>query len=430
MDGKARTEGTGERNLMELIDRKKVLTMVRRSLNMVDSRLVDHGLKAALVLQDMLSAEGCRDAKLRKDLGILALFHDIGAYRTEEIDQLVQFETGNVWGHAIYSYLFLRDYFPEGDRAKVALYHHADYNGSWQEDAEILHYAQMLHIADRVCIWHDEVKRSKEALTKHLADRNGTVFAPEAVELFWKADQQYGAWDKLHTPPSLEMLTDCADLSRQEAEAYLHILVNAIDFRSRTTVTHTKSLMEISLEMARLAGLPEESQKQIYYGALMHDLGKIGTPLSILEKPGRLTPEEMEVMKQHVTLSAQIIQGCVEETTAQIALRHHEKLDGSGYPCGLSGEELTLPQRLVAVADIVSALCMSRSYKEAFPKERCLSVLREMCDRGQLDESMVSLVEREYDYLIDTATARCVPLQEGYARMQEQFEQMMRCYTA
>lgn len=415
---------------MELIRRDKVLTMVRRSLNLVDPRLVDHGIRVAMILQDMLRADGCADAQLRKELVILALFHDIGAYRTEEISRLIRFETKNVWEHAVYSYLFLRKYFPRDDRARIVLYHHADYDADWREDGAVLRYGQMLHVADRACIWHDEVKAPRERLEAHLTARRGSTFSPHAVDAFLAAARQYGTWEKLDLPPALELLTDCTRLSQEEAETYLYILVDAIDFRSRVTVTHTRGLMEISLEMARLAGLPEEKQQKIYYGALMHDLGKIGTPLSILEKPGRLTPDEFEIMKRHVVLSAEIIRGCVDEETARIALRHHEKLDGSGYPLGLTAEELTLPQRLLAVGDVVSALCMSRSYKDAFPKERCLSILRDMSERGQLDADMVALIGAHFDAVLAAADRRCAPLYEGYSRMRKEFRSLAVRFAA
>ena len=95
---------------------------------------------------------------------------------------------------------------------------------------------------------------------------------------------------------------------------------------------------------------------------MFHDLGKIGIPLEILENPGRLTLEDMAVMKTHVEKTAVILNGWVSEEIRDLALRHHEKLNGTGYPDGLSASQLTLPQRILAVADIFSALTGERSY--------------------------------------------------------------------
>ena len=410
---------------MQLVDRKKVITMVRRALNLVDRRLVDHGMKVALVLSDMMMAEGRLDHDTMRKLRLLALFHDIGAYRSEDIDKLLQFETQNIWAHAIYSYLFLRDFFPD-DLARIVLYHHANYDVPWEDDSDILHYGQMLHIADRVCVWHDEYTESKEVMADHFEKLRGTVFSPECIDLFWEADRRYETWEELNAEDIFDRFPKQEALPKSEAETYLYILVNAIDFRSRTTVIHTRGVMEIGLELAKLMDMPEKTQRKIYYGALMHDLGKIGTPVSILEKPGRLTPEEMEIMRQHVLLCSEIIGGCADEETVQIALRHHEKLNGQGYPFGLTEKELTMPERLMAVADIASALCMARSYKEAYDKERSLGIIRDMAETGQLDRSIVQVLDDNFDMILQKAAQRVAPIQEQFDQIQIEFKKIMQ----
>ncbi len=411
---------------METIHTCDIVRMIGRTLNLIDSRLVDHGARVALVLEDLLRAEGCRDAELRKDLHILALLHDVGAYRTEEISEMVKFEIGNAWEHSVYGYLFLREFTPLKERARVVLYHHADCASLPEGPEEIRRYAQLLHIADRAVIWHDEVKGTREALAEHLRRKAGSAFLPECVELFWRADRQFGTMAKLDAPVRIEEIMKDDALSVEEARDYLEMVVHTIDFRSHVTVTHTMGVREIGVRLARRMGLPAQTREQIYYGALLHDLGKVGTPLSILEKPGRLTDEEMAVMREHVVLSAQIIDGCVEEAVARIALRHHEKLDGSGYPLGLSGEELTLPERILAVADIASALGMRRSYKDEFPKERCLNILREWSGQGKLDERAVGTVEKLYGEIIEEADAACEPVREAYDRIQSEYHALLR----
>lgn len=414
---------------LNLIDQKKIWIMVCRALNLVDKRLVDHGIRVALVLFDMLRAEQRLDEAARSRLCIMALFHDIGAYRRDDIDELLQIETKNVWPHAIGSYLFLKPFFPDETFTKVVLYHHARYDEQWDEDAGVLYYGQLMHIADRVCIWHDEMKGSREGLEAYLTKKSGSIFSPEGVALFRKADEQYRTWERLDAALSSEQLIDGGHFYEEEIITYLHILVEAIDFRSHATVLHTRGLMEIALELARLSGMTEEMQQKVYYGALLHDLGKIGTPVSILEKPGRLTPEEMQIMRQHVVMTEQIIADCIDEETALIGLRHHEKLDGSGYPHGLTETDLTAPQRLMAVADVLSALCMNRSYKRAFSKEKTLTILWDMADRGELDRDIVSLAAKEFDRIISIVTKRCSAIETMYHEMQDQFGSLMKKYA-
>ena len=131
-------------------------------------------------------------------------------------------------------------------------------------------------------------------------------------------------------------------------------------------------------------------------------------------------------MKNHVVLSRQIIDGCVDKTVSRIALRHHEKLDGSGYPLGLKGEDLTLPERLLTTADIVSALCMSRSYKEAFSKQKCLSILRDMQENGKLDPQVVTAMDTFFDEIMSQADEACSPLRETYGRVSGEYQDILK----
>ena len=97
-----------------------------------------------------------------------------------------------------------------------------------------------------------------------------------------------------------------------------------------------------STSTARILGMSEEQIRQIYYGALLHDLGKIGIPVEILEFPGKLSPQAMNIMRTHVNITEEILGGTIDPAITKIAIRHHEKLDGSGYPRGLKANELTL----------------------------------------------------------------------------------------
>lgn len=413
---------------MEIIHSSKVMTVIRRGLNLIDKRLIDHGAKVMLVVQDMLRADNCQDALTWKNLSILALLHDVGAYRTEDINNLVKFEIGNVWEHSIYGYLFLREFTSLKEWAEVALYHHADYSSMADQPEWLRLNAQILHTADRAVVWHDEVKRSEEELEKHFAKGIGRSFSPKAIEL-WQKCQKFGTFSKLDDPKYLDTSLDSCLFDEHDSLDYLTMMIHTIDFRSRVTVTHTVGVMEIGFRLARKMELPEHVCQQIYYGAMLHDLGKIGIPVSILEMPGRLSPEEMNIMRQHVVLSGQILDGCVDETIARIALRHHEKLDGAGYPLGLTGDELTLPERLLAVADIASALCMSRSYKEAYPKERCLAILWDMCQKGQIDKEIVSVLDSCFDEIMEQSNEACQPVRDAYDRISQEYQSLLKKYA-
>ena len=154
----------------------------------------------------------------------------------------------------------------------------------------------------------------------------------------------------------------------------------AAEYRDWDTGHHLLRMSHYSKAIARHMKLDGKYTEAILYAALMHDVGKIGIPDHILQKPGRLSPEEWEVMKRHTVIGAQILEKSQAEfmkLAENIALTHHEKWDGSGYPNGLKGEEISLAGRIVAVADVFEAVTSKRPYKEPFPLEVAFKIIKE-----------------------------------------------------
>ncbi len=170
-----------------------------------------------------------------------------------------------------------------------------------------------------------------------------------------------------------------AEIRAREQETILR-LSKAADSRDPETGAHIVRMANYSLLIARQLGLPESVQQMILEAAPMHDIGKVGIPDHILLKPGKLSIEEFSIMKSHATLGHQILAGSASETLqmgAEIALAHHEKFDGSGYPQGLVGTAIPLAARIVAVADVFDALTSERPYKQAWDIDRAVNFLRE-----------------------------------------------------
>ena len=146
--------------------------------------------------------------------------------------------------------------------------------------------------------------------------------------------------------------------------------------------------------------LSVQEKYSMYYGALLHDIGKIAIPLSILESTGKLSDKEMDIMKKHVEITDHILKGVVDDEVREIAIRHHEKLDGSGYFRGLKADELTRPQRIVAVADILSALYGKRSYKEAFGIDKIKAIIQSDADNGKICPKVVGVAVKNMEKII------------------------------
>jgi putative two-component system response regulator len=187
----------------------------------------------------------------------------------------------------------------------------------------------------------------------------------------------------------------------ETAESILVTLGNAIDAKDAYTEGHAERAAHYSVAVGRKLGLSYERLRALRLGGVLHDIGKIGIPEAILNKPGPLTAEEFAVMKKHPEIGERI---CAPLKSLRgmlpIIRSHHERPNGSGYPDGLRGEEIPLEARIVCLADVYDALATTRSYKRAFTRERCIEMLRQDTTKGLFDSTVVEafvayLTERE-----------------------------------
>lgn len=394
------------------VNNEGFIEIISDCLNCVDSRLIDHGLRVANMTYRILEAQNGYDQKYLQDVFMLAMLHDIGAYKTEEIDKMFQFETKNIWQHSIYGYLFLKNFSPLEELAAAVLYHHLDFDKMIYVDEKTKNIAQIINLCDRIDVYL-QVEKSVQGLEACLNFEKKTRFKSELVDLFWQVDQQYqftsmpfSNWTKV---TGLNI-----SLSLKELDRYLEMLVSLIDFRSHFTVTHTITTCTVSLQLAKRFNLDKGQTTKIYYGAMMHDLGKIAIPIEILEYPGKLSKEAMVIMRGHVVETKSLLENRIDQEILEIACRHHEKLNGLGYPDGLKADDLTCEQRIVAVSDIVSALCGKRSYKSSFSKEETCRILSQMAQNGELDRDIVEQVIINYDLIAGEILKEAVGVLETY----------------
>lgn len=402
-----------------------LITILEKTLNYVDPRLMDHGKRVAHIIYHVLKSQNTYSRKQLRDICILAMLHDIGAYKTEEIDKMVEFETSKVWEHSIYGYLFLKYFSPLKDYSPVILYHHADLEEIQALDPAYHELAQMINLADRLDIgslagisdWKKFVIRFEKQI--------GTNFSKAVTDMFFHGthaltiDVFNGSYDE----DFLKLLHE-NDFTDEEVTAYLKMIVLSIDFRSPQTVNHTFALMVICRYLGKALGYSPARINAITTAALVHDIGKIGIPTTILESPNRLTETEMDIMKSHVVLSNDILKDNIADDIRLIAVRHHERLDGKGYPDGLSADALSEEQRLMSIADVFSALCGVRSYKNAYPKEKIIAILSDMAQSGGLDADLTKLTISCYEPLLQEINKVSAPLLHIYELIRKEYDEL------
>lgn len=174
-------------------------------------------------------------------------------------------------------------------------------------------------------------------------------------------------------------------------------LARTIDAKDRYTEGHTERVSQYAAFLGERLGMTDKQIENLRIGALIHDIGKIGIDQNVLNKPGKLTPEERQQIKSHAILGEKICSPLrsLQDVTC-IIRNHHERLDGSGYPDGLQGKEIPLEVRIVSIVDVFDALTTDRSYRSAMSIEAALAILREEAAEGKLDASLV----REFEIML------------------------------
>jgi putative nucleotidyltransferase with HDIG domain len=172
----------------------------------------------------------------------------------------------------------------------------------------------------------------------------------------------------------------------------LTALARAIDAKSTWTAGHSERVTNLAMKIGNVVGLPARDLQILHRGGLLHDIGKIGTPPTILDKPGKLDPEEMKIMRDHVTIGVRILEPvpCFREILPIVA-QHHEWFDGSGYPAGLAGENISLHARILAVADSYDAIISDRPYRKGIPKQQALEILENKAET-QFDPMVIDVL--------------------------------------
>ncbi len=408
-------------------------SILRRVLSELNEQIVDHGERVAYLFL-MIS----RYRKLPDDLHLehmmLACFaHDIGAYKTEKFLDLLRFDVKNTLEHCIYGYLFMKYFSPLADDAEVLLYHHTYYNEKEKyADNHFIDDGLLMHFLDRVDIFN--IKHSDPAdVLWQLKNGSGRNFDPKDVEDFIAADEQYHLIENLRDGSyRVDVINYFNDPERIErlTVPIVDMLAIEIDFKSEQTVVHTITTTRLTEIIGRKLGLTDAEVWEASFAARIHDLGKINIQTGILEKQGRLTPAEYERMKKHVTYTELITAELFPRKVVQIASRHHERINGSGYPRGLSAKDLSVEDRLVQISDVISALLQKRSYKEALEKETVIGILSAEANDGKLDPDIVALFVRDYDEITHAVLESSMQTIRTYEGLNAEYRKYLKEYSS
>ncbi|MCL5036848.1 MAG: HD domain-containing protein [Chloroflexi bacterium] len=377
------------------------------AVDLVTPQVGNHHKRVAYIAHAMGGEMGLTN-KEQKDLLLAGALHDIGALSLKERLDTLQFEIKSPHIHAETSYLLLKNFEPFADMAYLGRFHHVPWNegeGVEFRGNPVPIGSHILHLADRIEVLIDKNK-SILGQTEGIAARifeNSRKFAPNVLEAFkGLVNKEYFWLDTvsggLDTTIRMRARIDDTVLDMEDLFKITEVFSQVIDFRSPFTATHSSGVAAISEALAGMMGLSELECRKIRLAGYLHDLGKLAVPTEILEKPDKLTEEEFNIMRSHTFYTYRILEplDALDEINTWASF-HHERLDGNGYPFHLGARDLPIGSRIMAVADVFTAITENRPYREGMPPEQALKLLKQFADNSALDVHIVSLMTRNFD---------------------------------
>jgi len=292
--------------------------------------------------------------------------------------------------HSFFGSYFLKNIdFPD-EYQKMLVYHHTSLKRVNEKDRQLVLAVNSIQIADRISIefLKDEKQDKKKLLSNIIEEVEALGEITDEVKDVLMDD---GIIETMNVDLHWEFGKPTFDL--EQSTQMVKGIAFLLDAKSPYTRNHSTIVTKVSTEIA-FKMMSETDAKVIEMAALLHDIGKLKTPLNILHKKDPLTEEEWETMKAHVTDTYEMLSNSGLTTIAKIAAAHHERIDGTGYPSGLSMEHLNLYARILQVADIYSALIEERPYRTKMTPDQALVIIDEMVDEDKLDPRVVNYLKK------------------------------------
>lgn len=389
-----------------------------RAIDLLHPAISEHHLRVAFASACIGEAAGLVGSEIQ-NLIVAGALHDIAAVSAPSfrnlLDRALRYYGGDNGGpediheHAYEGYLILRDFAPFSSAASAIRFHHIDWcHGShaWQKAGAVPLASHVLRLADRLAVLPRDdrpILTQKADIRRAIREGCGALFHPQLVEAFETASAKDSFWLDLagkHKENTLRERFGGADIRLGIDGMYelAKVFARIIDYRSSFTAMHSSRVAEASELLAERMGLRQPVVRQIGIAGFLHDIGKLSVPASLLDKPGKLSDEEMLVVRQHPYFTRQIL--CPVpglELIGTWAAYHHERLDGTGYP--FRPKDIPKEARIVAVADVFTAITEDRPYRAGMGKQECFRVLDGLVSGGALDGDIVSLLHAAYDDL-------------------------------
>lgn len=388
-----------------------ILLSLSNVVDLMNPALNEHHRHVAYIAYRISTTLGYSKSTIQ-NIVLASLLHDIGAFSEQERLSLLDFEDqlySRVHSHAEVGYRFLRNFEPLSVAALYIRFHHRPWkynNANPIADVEIPKESHVIHLADRIAVLirkDQNILRQTQDIRTRIAKRSG-VFAPELLESFYDTSQKEEFWlNTLYEPIDIAFYNkiglDTLQLNSMQFESLIDLFRRIIDFRSAFTSVHSCGVAAVAVALATLANFSDEEIRMMKYAGYLHDLGKVAIPSEILEKPAGLNPHEQSIIRIHPYHTDRILRPlAVLDTIRTWASQHHERLDGNGYPFHSNQNSLPLGSRILAIADVFTALTEDRPYRPGMQVINALDIMKYMVSNHGLDRGIYEWLYRNaYD---------------------------------
>ena len=416
---------------MEYIKSKDIFLLMRDIMKLINPTLMEHGSRVAYIVYKMLQEENRYEEFELADIVMVATMHDIGAYKTQKtrMNDMLQYETRDNMAHSIYGYLFFKYLSPLPDLSKVIMYHHRDYEKLKDSDYEYKDVAAYVNIAEKIDIYANTMGTRFDV--NMFRKQAGTKLSETGLERFYQCNDKYNLLEKIkgeEYKQELDEIVEYMIFSNEDKKRFLEMLMYCYGFARESMVLDTVTAVCICEEICQMMFLPEQEREILYYATLIHDIGMLAIPQEIIRALRRLKKEEIKIVRSHIEIARKHLETRMKDEVLDIALTHHERGDGSGYPNRLKEGQISLDQGILQVVDVVSALVSKRSYREAMSKQQVIGLLNEEASKKQLKQQIVSMFVNSYDEIMEhvkTETARTLKM---YQTLNLQYQQVSKKY--
>jgi HD-GYP domain-containing protein (c-di-GMP phosphodiesterase class II) len=379
-----------------------------QTVDMMNPAVAEHHMRVAYLAM-RLAEELEIDPTERRDITVAGALHDIGAFSLHERLDVLEFEETKPAQHCRAGYLLLKDFPPFAQVAAIIRYHHLPWNhgkGATEKGEAVPKGAHILHLADRIAVLISSerpVLSQMETIRESILPRVGELFVPEYVDAFERLASKDYIWLEAVSESISSILKRSVGFQNQGIDVnalleFARLICRIIDFKSEFTATHSSGVAATATALGRWIGFSAQECRMLQIAAYLHDLGKLAIPSEILEKPGKLTTDEWQLMRTHVYYTYRVLEpiDALNVITSWGAL-HQERLNGTGYPFRYKAEDLPLGARIMAVADVFTGITEDRPYRKGMDKETALAVLENMAECCELDASIISVLDKNFD---------------------------------